>query len=227
VRVVDDKVDISIDTSGDALYLRGYKTQTVDAPLRETLAAALYWICRRQLEEDPALVLDPMCGAGTLIFEALGFWSVNRLRRFAYENFPHAAAVSGFNFKKSLGVLGVERGLGFDFDPRAVEAAIANGRNFSRLSSMSAEFAVANVNELTRPADENAVILINPPYNERLKADQEQLEEQLGRFLKSARPRLVGLIWPGELPKNWTSRIAAQLRTTNGGIPITMGLLNF
>ncbi|WP_172683790.1 hypothetical protein [Desulfosarcina cetonica] len=67
VRVVEDRFSLSLDSSGPALYKRGYKTGAARAPIRETLAAAILMTAGY----DPARPLvDPMCGAGTFSLEA-------------------------------------------------------------------------------------------------------------------------------------------------------------
>jgi putative N6-adenine-specific DNA methylase len=88
VRLVDDAITISLDSSGENLYRRGLKTHASQAPIRETLAALIL----RTAGYDPTLPLvDPMCGAGTFSLEAaLMAKSVapGLHRRFAFMQWP-------------------------------------------------------------------------------------------------------------------------------------------
>ncbi len=88
VRIVHDEVTISVDSSGEALYKRGWRQATAKAPLRETLAAAMLvsagW--------DPATpLIDPMCGSGTIPIEAARFAlgiPTGQSRAFAFDRWP-------------------------------------------------------------------------------------------------------------------------------------------
>ena len=68
IKIFDNQVDISLDSSGDSLHLRGYKVEGLTAPLSEVLAAGI--LLNSNFREFPDF-LDPMCGSGTLITEAL------------------------------------------------------------------------------------------------------------------------------------------------------------
>ncbi|MEM8909057.1 MAG: THUMP domain-containing protein, partial [Bacteroidota bacterium] len=67
VRILDDQVDVSLDSSGESLHKRGYRTATVEAPISEVLAAGLVLLSGWQKDCD---FLDPMCGSGTILIEA-------------------------------------------------------------------------------------------------------------------------------------------------------------
>src|SRR5207302_7547118 len=93
-RGVGDRWTLSIDSSGELLHRRGWRLDPAEAPLRETLAAALLLAC----EWDPTTPLyDPMCGAGTLLIEGAALarnLAPGLGRRFAFErwrNFDAAA----------------------------------------------------------------------------------------------------------------------------------------
>jgi putative N6-adenine-specific DNA methylase len=67
IRVFQDRCTVSLNTSGDRLYLRGYRTGTGIAPIRATTAAA---VITQAVKTSPDLIYDPFCGSGTLVFEA-------------------------------------------------------------------------------------------------------------------------------------------------------------
>jgi len=126
----DDRWTLSIDSSGPLLHRRGWRLETAQAPLRETLAAALVLLC----EWDPATPLvDPMCGAGTLPIEAAAIalqHAPGLGRSFAFEHWPcfkseawereRAAAKAALRSELPAPVLG------FDRSPSAVASARRN-----------------------------------------------------------------------------------------------------
>lgn len=173
LRVRRDKVVVSIDTSGDHLHRRGYRSFVTRAPLRENLAAA----CLTSLGYDGTTVLlDPCCGSGTFAVEAaliatrtppgLG-------RSFAFERLPLYDA----NIWEALieeGRAGVNREGGApiyasDLDPEAVKVA-----EHSAIEAGVGElinFSVAPMEEVGPPC-EDGLLVANPPYGLRLKGDK-------------------------------------------------------
>src|SRR3546814_8924297 len=88
VRIEDDLVTISLDTTGESLHKRGFKEGVAKAPMRETMAAMFLRQCGY---DGTQTVLDPMCGSGTFVIEAaeiaLGL-QPGRSRTFAFEHLP-------------------------------------------------------------------------------------------------------------------------------------------
>ena len=166
-----DLVTLSLDSSGAALSRRGYRTWNGEAPLRETLAAALLLMSPWR----SALPLyDPCCGTGTLLIEG-AFIALSRApglnRDFACEQW-------GFMPREEMRLLreeakarfeeGVSRPLqvaGSDIDPQALELA----RRHIRQAGLSGriELTQRDLRDVTLPAP-GGVILCNPPYGERL-----------------------------------------------------------
>jgi putative N6-adenine-specific DNA methylase len=230
VRLEGNALELSLDTSGDALYLRGYKPYSSEAPLRESLASALYWACLSQMKQLPKTVIDPMCGSGTLIFEALGFWSSIRTRKFAYENFPQAPSLATFDIKKNLQGQSPQAGFGFDQDQKAIEASVNNASQFvEKKVGARPVFTLGPIETLQRSWPEGSLlILLNPPYNERIKADQKELAQSLVQFFSKMRPATVGIFWPGELPFEFSRlKVLASYRTRHGGLAVTMSVLAY
>src|SRR5581483_9022790 len=129
-RGLEDVWTLSVDSSGELLHRRGWRMENAQAPLRETLAAAILRLC----EWDPATPLvDPMCGAGTFPVEACAL--AMRLapgleRSFAFERWPgfDAAAWARLREEARARALGAPPAAiaGSDHDARAVEAARRN-----------------------------------------------------------------------------------------------------
>ena len=191
VSVHSDLVRILINTSGDALSRRGYRTWNGEAPLRETLAAALV----RLSPWNRSLPLyDPCCGTGTILieaaFQACRFPPCLR-RHFAMEQFAPFRSVP-FEDLRSLATeeytpdipLSVR---GSDIDPDAVELS----RRHIRQAEMDGviQTSVLPLQQLSLP-DSSGVFVCNPPYGERL-SDQQTCRE-LYRDLRSLKERHPG-----------------------------------
>ena len=178
---------ISLDTSGGALHRRGYREETVTAPMQETVAAAVI----RFSEWDGTVPLyDPLCGSGTLLLEALMRYSnipagVFR-SRFGFEKLPDYDDTVWQQIKKTAteNIRELPKGLiaGSDVSAEAVRATRINlmGLHYgNRVNVKRADFR-----EL--PTLENGVIVTNPPYGIRMgdHGDLETFFKALGDFLK-------------------------------------------
>jgi putative N6-adenine-specific DNA methylase len=231
VRIVSDACVISIDTSGEALYRRGYRTHIGEAPLRENLAAALLWALGSSTNNKVTLV-DPMMGSGTFLCEAYHLLHINRFRSYAYQNFvccPNEAR--DFNW---VGTRFNENNIfhhlsGSDIDTRAVEAATHNAK-LAQLPTAIATFQIADI--WSKPNIKTAPptwLICNPPYGERLATDNLPVADYLKKLVKTLienfKPQKIGLliskgeISPKELlTKKW--EISPVISFRNGGIPV-------
>ncbi|MEP6745632.1 MAG: class I SAM-dependent RNA methyltransferase [Gemmatimonadota bacterium] len=222
VRLVNDEVTISVDSSGELLYRRGWRQETAKAPLRETLAAAMLtasgWTGATPLH-------DPFCGAGTIVIEA-----ARRLRRipagwdrhFAFERWPtfDAAAWSGTRADAEAHFVSAPKGLllGSDRDPGAIRAALANARRAGVAKDV--KFAEVDIREL--PPAEGTHIVTNPPYGVRVDTggDPSLLYSALGRLANARETSLTFLSPDHTLTQATLLKCRTAWRTTNGGIPI-------
>ena len=187
---------LSLDLSGDSLHRRGYRTGSGEAPLKETLAAAVVrlsgWLDR--IGEEPVL-LDPMCGSGTLLIEAalmlsdsapgllrktFGFMAWNKHDPQLWDRLMQEAVD-----RESQGVPAVwPQFIGYDADPRAVAAARKNV-----IAAGLREVIVIKHRQLARlhsPGLPNGCVLTNPPYGERLSEKEavKYLYRCLGRTFR-------------------------------------------
>lgn len=171
VSIHADVVTVSLDSSGQALSRRGYRTWNGEAPLRETLAAALLLLSPWR----SALPLhDPCCGTGTLLIEA-AFIALNRapglVREFACEDWgfmPASAMKAAREEARALFEQGKTRALqvsGSDIDPQALELARRHIHQAGLDGRISLEKRDLRDLTLTQPG---GVLLSNPPYGERL-----------------------------------------------------------
>ncbi len=188
VRIDHDLCTISLDTSGDPLFKRGHKPAVAKAPLRENLAALFLRACGY---EGTQPVLDPMCGSGTFLIEAAEIASglaAGRSREFAFERLPgfDEAAWSAICAEvASSASRPAQSFTGFDRDPGAVKAAIANVDR-AGLSDL-VEISRRAVAELKAPNGPAGLVIVNPPYGARIsnQAALRSVYRTLGQRLKA------------------------------------------
>ncbi|WP_338809718.1 class I SAM-dependent RNA methyltransferase [Neisseria leonii] len=185
---LDDKtVQIFIDTSGEALFKRGYRQDTGDAPLRENLAAGLLLLAGYDGTQP---FQDPFCGSGTLAIEA-AWIAQNRapglMRRFGFErlkNFDKALWVKEKQAAKTAVAAEISAPVAAsDNDRRMIRAAEENARAAEVDGLICFETCDA---QDARPNGTGGLMLSNPPYGVRLAetAALHALYPQLGSWLK-------------------------------------------
>lgn len=185
--LTDTQCTLYLDTSGEPLYQRGLRQKTVDAPLKENLAAG---ILRLSGWQPGVALLDPMCGSGTFLLEAAQI-ALNIApglnRGFAFEKLiPGDAAAWDALREVAAAAAMVARPaqiFGSDHDPQAFRAALANLDRAGLLPAVT--LAQGDVLQRTAPAAAG-VMVCNPPYGERL-SEQDELAAfypQLGAALK-------------------------------------------
>lgn len=186
VHISDLNVTISLDISGYSLHQRGYRKPNHKAPLNEALAAGIIYMSGWDGQEN---LVDPMCGTGTILFEA-AMIAKNippRIKnKFAFENWPNFDAVLWNRIKKDL-LKEVEPSFykfkGIDISRRTIEDA-RESAEFLGLSDMI-DFECGDFFEVQNDFEEG-VIISNPPYGERLKEeDIIAFYKQIGDTLKS------------------------------------------
>jgi len=188
VYVDENEASILLDTSGEALHKRGYRTDGGVAPLRESTAAVLL---QHLMWKRKTPLHDPFCGSGTIAIEAT-LYAHNIApglgRHFAYENLKIYNQQKAVDIKKEEANkirTDVEcRITGSDIDPAAVSraqlnaehACVAAGRALQMIGSDARierpDFIVSDFKDLKAPY-ESGLLLCNPPYGERI-GDEEQ-----------------------------------------------------
>lgn len=175
LRLHNDRATLTLDLAGEPLDRRGYRLAPTAAPLREQLAAAAVLVSEW---DGSGPVLDPMCGSGTLLAEAgaiaLGL-APNRLRaHWAFERLPgfERAAFDAVRAEPIPALRREDAGelrlVGFDRDATALAAARRN-LDAAGLGAHT-ELARGDAFEL-EPPDAPGLLLVNPPYGERLASD--------------------------------------------------------
>ncbi len=186
--ILNDKVTLSLDTSGQGLHKRGYRAVGNDAPLHETLAAAMIQLTRYRARE---FFWDPFCGSGTIPIEAAVI-AKNRApglnRSFAAESYPWMPK-SAWELAKQEArdkeFSGQYRIMGSDNDPACVSLAFANARKAGVADCVT--FKDGDATKMSLPA-QSGILVCNPPYGERMMevSSAQRLYGALGRHLKFA-----------------------------------------
>ena len=173
-----------LDTSGEALFKRGWRMDIADAPLRENLAAGIILLSGWKFDQP---LLDPMCGGGTLLSEAAAMArgrAPGAKRAFGFEKLQAFDAALWKAIREEKTATPVEPRLyGSDTDPEALKAARRN------LGAAGVErwVKLEQSDVLERAAPEPAGVLVaNPPYGERIGSAEElaALYPRLGDALK-------------------------------------------
>ena len=166
--MLKDRATITVDTSGEPLHKRGYRQRTVPAPMKETMAAALislsFW-------NPDRVLLDPCCGSGTIPIEAAMIgknMAPGLSRKFACEEWPLIDREIWKEERKKAFEQIEDRKLTIyacDVDPRSMEAAKENAMEAGVFDDIV--FKQINITDL-RPEGDNGIIIVNPPYGERI-----------------------------------------------------------
>ena len=186
--IMQDRVTLYLDTTGPGLHKRGYRAVGNEAPLRETLAAAMVLLTRYRGRE---FLWDPFCGSGTIPIEA-ALIAKNRApglnRRFLAEQFCWAKEDVWAQVRteaRDREFRGEYRILGSDNDPKCVSLSMANARKAGVADCIT--FQDGDATKMSLPAD-SGILICNPPYGQRMLEQQsaQRLYGALGRHLKFA-----------------------------------------
>ena len=168
MHIAEDQCTLSLDSSGESLHRRGYRQESVEAPLNEVLAAGMILMTGWRGETD---FIDPMCGSGTLLIEAAliarnmapGLFR----KEYAFEKW---ADFDKDLFDNIYNDDSKEREFdhkiyGYDVDIKAVNTARLN----VKAAGLSSDITVteADFKNFTQPT-EKSIIVTNPPYGERI-----------------------------------------------------------
>ncbi len=201
LHIRNDQAVISLDTSGGSLHRRGYRKDAVEAPMQETVAAA---IIKYSEWDGQAPLYDPMCGSGTLLCEALMHYcripSGIFRKHFGFEFLPDFDNLLWTETKEKvdLKIRELPEGhiTGSDISPKAVEISRDNIQNLQFGDKIHIEtFDFKNLKGL-----ENGIIVTNPPYGIRTgkRPELDLLFKELGDFLKQKCKGSSAYIYFGE-----------------------------
>ncbi|MDR2990138.1 MAG: bifunctional 23S rRNA (guanine(2069)-N(7))-methyltransferase RlmK/23S rRNA (guanine(2445)-N(2))-methyltransferase RlmL, partial [Providencia alcalifaciens] len=193
-----ERASVALDLSGDSLHIRGYRDLAGQAPLKETLAAAI--IGRSGWQKNTPIV-DPMCGSGTLLIEAAMIaadrapglyrqhWGFNAWLKHNPELWREVVTEAQVRFRQGLKDT-TSRFYGFDIDKRVLDMARANARRAGLQDLITFNHGDAAALENPVKTDITGTIISNPPYGERLESEPAliALHSQFGRIVKARFP---------------------------------------
>lgn len=190
VHIQNDLCTVSLDSSGDSLHKRGYRSATNIAPINEVLAAGLVLLSGYTGDCN---FIDPMCGSGTILIEAAMIAcnipaNINR-KEFGFEKWKNYDEDLFYKIQDSL--LNKIRSshfkiMGFDKAPSAIKKAKENIKNANLTEFIGVHHVnfFNSVKEVFGPT----TILFNPPYGERLDIDVVEFYKNIGNTLKHGYP---------------------------------------
>jgi putative N6-adenine-specific DNA methylase len=187
LHIQNNKATIYLDTSGASLHRRGYRLESITAPMQEIVAAA---VIRLSGWNGSRPLVDPMCGSGTLLCEAMMHYCripAGYLRKkFGFASLPDFDAKIWDSVKQEEDsrIRELPSGLisGSDKSGKAIAAAKTNTRFFAQGANIGLSVSsIHNIKSL-----ENSVIVTNPPYGMRLETDKniKDFMKEFGDFLK-------------------------------------------
>jgi 23S rRNA (guanine2445-N2)-methyltransferase len=221
VHLVKDRATLYLDLAGESLHKRGYRMDRGEAPLKETLAAAMLrlggWDRRRPL-------VDPMCGAGTIAIEA-ALWASDvapglSRGKFGFERWAsHDAAAA----KRIAALRGIAKERGRPSDAKLVTASDVDLPSLSQVAENARRAGVAittrrqSIRDLA-PMSPVGHVITNPPYDERLAA-APGLYRDMGRaFERLHGHRITVLAGTPEIPRSIRLQPSSSLTVFNGDI---------
>ena len=190
VHIQKEWCTVSLDSSGDSLHKRGYRSATNIAPINEVLAAGMILLSGYTGDQN---FIDPMCGSGTILIEAAMIANhipanINR-KHFAFENWKDFDEDLYFIIQDAL-LKKIRNShfkiMGFDKAPSAVRKAQDNVVN----ANLDEFIGVHHVNFFNSKKEVfgDTTILFNPPYGERLNIDTAEFYKKIGDTLKHGYP---------------------------------------
>ena len=187
IHIAKEQVTLSLDSSGESLHKRGYRVATTEAPINEVLAAGMLLLAGWKGQSD---FYDPMCGSGTLLIEAALIArniapGVFR-QSFAFEQWPDFDSDMWSDiYNDDSQEREFEHTIyGSDASFYAIQQAAKNIKSAGVQKDI--ELKQIRIEELKPIADTNALVMLNPPYGERLKSNKEMedLYSSIGTTLK-------------------------------------------
>lgn len=225
VRIAEDRCQVSLDASGDLLHMRGWRKEAGDAPLRESIAAAVLEAIDWNGDQG---LFDPFCGSGTIPIEAahraLGRppgldrrFSFQRWRNFERAQFEEQSRKLQGKILQSLPA----PIYGHDKDVEVLERARRNAERAGVGSLVRFEERKL-VDRL--PDESSAWIVTNPPYGARLEKGGA-LDALLSAWIPVAKERKLAFLWPrdarDQIPKR-TKLLSPLLSFDNGGLAVDL-----
>lgn len=219
--ILKNRVSVMIDTTGFGLHKRGYRAKSNEAPIKETLAAAM---CDQARIFSDSKIYDPMCGSGTILIEAALMakkYSPGLKNFFAAERFffsDRKVWQSERNLAKDMILTDIDfKAVGYDIDPECVKLTLENAKKAGVEKYVSAFVRDIKDFELE---DNYAKVITNPPYGERLldiKKAQE-IYTVMGKVFRRENNNKFFVISPQDDFENYFGAVADKRRKLYNGM---------
>ena len=212
-------VSISLDSSGDALFKRGYRKEQTVAPINEVLASGMLQLAGW---DGKGNFLDPMCGSGTLLIEAamiaMDLPSQTFRRSFAFQNWKNYDAEL-FKTIKEVRLNRVKeftgKIVGYDIDSEALDIAHRNVES----AEMEDVITIRHKNFFDSEKDMFPLLMVfNPPYDERISINDDDFYKKIGDTFKQHYPNTLAWLISADLdaPKKIGLRPSRKIKLFNG-----------
>lgn len=212
-------VTVSLDSSGDALFKRGYRKEQGEAPLNEVLASGMLQLAGW---DGKGNFLDPMCGSGTLLIEAamiaMDLPAQIFRKRFAFQNWKNYDAEL-FQKIKEFRIARVKefsgKILGFDIDQKMLDAAQVN----IETAEMEDVIEIRKQNFFESEKELFPLLMVfNPPYDERIAISDEDFYKKIGDTFKKSYPNTLAWLITSDLEavKKIGLRPSRKIKLFNG-----------
>lgn len=219
--IMKNQVSLMIDTSGAGLHKRGYRANSTEAPIKETLAAAMVHLARVRRDAN---FIDPFCGSGTILIEAATYAlniAPGMQRHFAAERWENLDRELWMKEKARAKDL-VRRDAafqahGYDSDGAAVSLTLENARKAGVIAQVHAEKRdIADF----QAVGEYGCVICNPPYGERLLdiRQAEELYRTMGKVFERKHGWSYSVISPDETFEACFGRKADRRRKLYNGM---------
>ena len=212
-------VTISLDSSGDALFKRGYRKEQGEAPINEVLASGMLQLAGW---DGKGNFLDPMCGSGTLLIEAamiaMDLPAQLYRRRFGFQNWKNYdddlfATIKQHRVDRIREFHG--KIVGYDIDGRMLDAARTNIES----AEMEEVIEVRRENFFDTKKDMFPLLMVfNPPYDERISINDDDFYKKIGDTFKTSYPNTLAWLISSDLdaPKKIGLRPSRKIKLFNG-----------
>ncbi len=212
-------VTISLDSSGDALFKRGYRKEQGEAPINEVLASGMLQLAGW---DGKGNFLDPMCGSGTILIEAamiaMDLPAQLFRKRFAFQNWKNYdealfTKIKEFRIERIREFHG--KIVGYDIDGRMLDAA----RDNIESAEMEDVIEVRRENFFDTKKDMFPLLMVfNPPYDERISINDDDFYKKIGDTFKTNYPNTLAWLISSDLdaPKKIGLRPSRKIKLFNG-----------
>lgn len=218
--IMKDICTIWLDTSGAGLHKRGYRRNSNDAPIKETLAAGIIDLARVR---SNSIVCDPMCGSGTFLIES-AFKALNVApglrRKFAAQDWQQIPEKIWQQERSDamdmIDRQGSFKAFGFDIDDNAVELTINNAKK----AGVNSKLTVKRQDISNFVQQEGSITICNPPYGERMLEirEAEELYKKMGERLHPSKASPCYIIAPHEDFEKFFGKKADKKRKLYNGM---------